>query len=219
MSSARRRGVTVGLVAGGIMIVGVAAAATFTVSPTKVQSARIPATPPAPSGALSTTKVAGSTTHFQAQSGDVLSIIFKAAVDPTTICPAWDGVAYANGSTLNSRFTVTIKTVSGGNNQLTITGNCPSTSTAVHIGTVDLGTTGYAGSSNTTFSGTGSNATNIALSSDRTVLTVVLGGSGTTSQLVSSTTTGTATFTADSNMKTASGTAVTTGQTSVGLLF
>jgi hypothetical protein len=139
-------------------------------------------------------------TAGKAEQGDTVTIQFSGQMDASSFCSTWTG---GSGSlTANNDVTVKI-TNSGANDSLTVT----SASCSFNFGTVSLG--GDYVSGDATFSGTGSNASMVSLTSSG-VLTITLGTASPAGNIRTGVTAGTPVYTPANGLKDSSGTSLPT---------
>jgi hypothetical protein len=159
--------------------------------------------------------VGGGGTTGRAEQGDSIVVTFSQTMRVSTFCASWSGDSSDQTLTGNGDVTVTLTDGGGSNDALTVA----SATCTFHFGTIDLGATSYVTGGAKTFSGSGSSKSTVTWSAATRTLTIVLGGpggSGTVGTVASST----ATYTPDSSLKNAVGTAVTgTAATATGPQF
>jgi hypothetical protein len=131
---------------------------------------------------------------------DSVILTYSEPLDMSTLCSAWTGTG---SQSLND---VTVTVTDGGSSNDTLTVSSPSCT--FHLGTIDLGATGYATGGNLTFFGTGGNKSQINWTANTGTLTISLGaqiGPGTAGNVSSSV----ATLNPDSNVKDVAGNPLT----------
>ena len=147
--------------------------------------------------------VDGAGTTGRAQAGDRLVVTYSETLGVATLCSTWSGNLTAQSLAAANDVTVTLTDGGAGNDTLTVA----SATCTFHLGTVNLGATGYVTSGNKAFGGSGASASSIAWDPATRTLTVTLGaasGAGTLGTIGSSA----ATYTPDSAIKNAVGTAI-----------
>jgi hypothetical protein len=127
----------------------------------------------------------GSSSKGKIEAGDSFQVDFGDPIAVNTICSAWSGNTTNHSFTGNGEVVVTLTDGGTGDDTLSVAAS----KCAFHLGTIDLGSSGYVGGGNATFSGNGSNASTITYTASTATLEVELGtknGAGTVKQVTSS---------------------------------
>jgi hypothetical protein len=142
------------------------------------------------------------------QPGDRIVVTYSQTLGVATLCSTWSGNLTAQSLSVANDVNVSLTDGGAGNDSVTVT----SATCTFHLGTMNLGATGYVTGGSRTFSGSGASpataASSVAWDPSTRTLTVTLGASaglGTVGTVASST----ATHTPDAAIKNAVGTAVT----------
>jgi hypothetical protein len=147
--------------------------------------------------------VDGGGTVGRAQTGDRIVVTYSQTLGVASMCSTWSGNLSAQSLAASNDVTVTLVDGGAGNDTVTVA----SATCTLHVGSFNLGSTGYVSGGNRTFSGSGSSASSVAWDPTTRTLTITLGGAsglGTVGTVASSTTT----HTPDAAIKNAVGTAV-----------
>ncbi len=148
--------------------------------------------------------VDGAGTAGRVQPGDRIVVTYSQTLGVATVCSTWNGNLTAQSLGAANDVTVTLADGGAGNDAITVT----SATCTLHLGTLDLGATGYVNGGNRTFSGSGPGASTVAWDPTSRTLTVTLGAS-TGLGTVGTVATSSATHTPDAGIKNAVGTAIT----------
>jgi hypothetical protein len=105
------------------------------------------------------------------QSGDTVTFVWSQPVDETTLCSGWSNASSTESLTL--QWSV-VNGTGGADDTLQATGSSATCATGLHVGTVDLGSTGYDTGTTAIAFATTTNA--LTVSSTTTTLVVTLGG-------------------------------------------
>ncbi len=147
--------------------------------------------------------VDGGGTAGRVQAGDRIVVTYSETLGVASLCSTWSGNLTDQSLSGANDVTVTLTDGGAGNDTVTVT----SATCTFHLGTLNLGAVGYVTSGNRTFSGSGASASTITWDATNWTLTVTLGasaGAGTLGTVGTST----ATYTPDSAIKNAVGTAI-----------
>jgi len=110
-------------------------------------------------------------TAGKVQSGDSITFAWSQQIDETTLCSGWSNSSSSQSLTL--QWSV-VNGTSGAHDKLQVTGSSSTCVGGLHIGTVDLGSTGYDTSTTSIDFPTTTNVLSVGTSS--TTLTVTLNG-------------------------------------------
>ncbi|MGZ6886623.1 MAG: prepilin-type N-terminal cleavage/methylation domain-containing protein [Acidimicrobiia bacterium] len=161
------------------------------------------------SGQVTNLAVANGGTNGRIDKGDTVTVTFAQAMNPGTLCAAW------NGTTSRSTITVRVKNndpATNGNDSLTVTDSA----CTFNFGTIDLGAATWV-TADTTYSGNGNNASTAVMNAGLTTLTIKLGTPSATA--ASGIAAQTMTYTPNPAMRDSVGTAMTGSYTFPGLRF
>lgn len=110
-------------------------------------------------------------TAGKVQTGDSVALVWSQQIDETTLCSGWSNASSSQSLTL--QWSV-VNGTSGANDTLQVTGTSATCSGGLHVGTIDLGATGYDTSTTSIDFPTTTNV--LAVNATSTTLTVTLGG-------------------------------------------
>jgi hypothetical protein len=130
------------------------------------QPLTIDKTAPVPTSVI----LANGGTAGTADKGDTVSITFSETISVGSLCSTWSGNGSNQTLSANNDVTVTITNGGVGNDVLTVT----SASCTFHLGSVDLGSTGWV-TATRTFSGAGGNKSTISWTASTRTLLITLG--------------------------------------------
>jgi len=192
-----RRTVVLATVGALVLSAGTAWAVGLTVSSAELGASSLSTPAMFPVSVTLANKTGG--TAGKVQTGDVVTFVWSQPVDETTLCSGW------SNSSSSQSLTLQWSVVNGSgttDDTLQITGSSGTCSTGLHVGTVDLGTSGYDTSTASINFPTTTNA--LTVGATTTTLTVTLNGQtgGTASTVTSG---NAAVWTPDSALKDRSG--------------
>jgi hypothetical protein len=128
----------------------------------------------------------GGSSKGKIEKGDSLTVGFTAPIAVSSLCSAWSGNSSDHELSGNNEVTVTVADGPGAtDDSLTVS----SSKCTFHLGTIDLGSSGYVGGGNVAFAGNGSSKSTVEYTASSDTLEVTLGGSsgaGTAKQVSSS---------------------------------
>jgi hypothetical protein len=128
----------------------------------------------------------GGSSKGKIEKGDSLTVGFSAPIAVSSLCSAWSGNGSDHELSGNNEVTVTVADGPGAtDDSLTVS----SSKCTFHLGTIDLGSSGYVSGGNVAFAGNGSSRSTVEYTANSDTLEVTLGGSsgaGTTKQVSSS---------------------------------
>jgi Bacterial Ig domain/Bacterial Ig-like domain (group 3) len=118
--------------------------------------------------------VDGAGTAGRVQPGDQIVVTYSQTLGVATLCSTWSGNLTAQSLSAANDVTVTLLDGGAANDTVTVA----SATCTFHLGTLNLGSTGYVTGGSRTFSGSGSSASTIAWDPATRTLTITLGASG-----------------------------------------
>jgi hypothetical protein len=157
---------------------------------------------------------AGNGAAGKVEKGDSITITFSEAMNVNAFCSAWSGDGSDQSITANDVAIVTLADGGASNDTMTVS-TASGCSGGFHLGTINLGGTGYLGGASATFSGGGGNATTINWTAATRTLTIVLGKQQSGGSTGNSPHT-VATFTRDATIQDSAGNAVSPATFSTG---
>ena len=119
---------------------------------------------------VSTANKTGGTVG-RVQTGDSLTVVWSQPIDETTLCSGWSNSSSSQSVTL--QWSV-INGTAGADDTLQVTGTSSTCTGGFHVGTIDLGSTGYDTSTTAIDFPTTTNA--LTVNATNTILTVTLNG-------------------------------------------
>jgi len=167
----RRRAVSITLALAGLVVTGtgLAWAQSITLSSQKLGASAV-TTPAMFPVSVTLANKAGQTVG-KVNSGDIITIVWSQPLNATTLCSGWSGTGGQGPST----FPWIITGNSTGNDVLTTSGTNGTCATGLHVGSIDLGATGYNTSTTAAIQFPTSSNT-LSYSGTQSTLTVVLNG-------------------------------------------
>lgn len=163
-----RQGLIALVCASCLALAGVAYAATFTLTSSKLGATSV-GTPVMFPDQVTITNKGGGTLH-KPESGDIITLVYSRLIQASTICNGWTNT----GPNANAKLQWSIVNGGTGNDTLVADGSAPPCTTGLLVGSIDLGAAGY--DTNTTSINYPTTTATITFGASTTTITATLNG-------------------------------------------